>query len=633
MASFLLVIFLALFACGAVAVRSTLSIRGGHLGGGSHGDVSDASSSGSMASQSGVRVLEVTNAPSILQGIFFQTEWGLNGRPHYEKNVRGDARGSKVHLYWSGSQWIFHFDLDPSRNFENLVAYSKVRVADARHTCNWHVRRSDGVSYEVSGLHVGLPGAAAAAAASAALSRAPSGSPGGELFGVPRVLLPLYFSFLMDAIAVGLATPLLPFYVMELGANALQLSMVISCNYVAMALGSLAVGRLSDLHGRRPVLLCCLVASSLSYFCVSRARTLVQVGLARVIVGAFGGLNPVMQSCVADVSSLSDRPKYLGRITATFGLGFVLGPALSAAAAGLTTREKIGLSSLLPLFGYFVSLLFFNETKAGLAGPKPGIAAAQSVVGSGGASRGGGVLRGPGGSQQSSRGIAVAAATSEQRRVVSSPVLILVLNGFLLMYACATETIYAMFMQDSFGYGERVLSALLAFCGLFIGLFQVFLIKPLVGSVGKHGMLAAGNAVLAIGLVGVALVRDESVHFALFVLHIVGYTVADTALVSLITRYSSPQSLGRDLSLNQAAQSVGRVLSPLVAGLLYEHSRARSRRVPSLLPAGALPFLVAAVLPAVGVLLPFVLLLQSRARKAKSQTKPPLAGGNPSNLM
>ena len=616
MASFLLVILLALLACGADAVRSTLSIRGGHLGGGSHGDVSDASSSGSIASQSGVRVLEVTNAPSILQGIFFQTEWGLNGRPHYEKSVSGDARGSKVHLYWSGSQWIFHFDLDPSRNFENLVAYSKVRVADARHTCNWHVRRSDGVSYEVSGLNVGLPGAATAAAA--ALSRAPPGSPGGELFGVPRVLLPLYFSFLMDAIAVGLATPLLPFYVMELGANALQLSMVISCNYVAMALGSLAVGRLSDLHGRRPVLLCCLVASSLSYFCVSRARTLVQVGLARVIVGAFGGLNPVMQSCVADASSLSDRPKYLGRITATFGLGFVLGPALSAAAAGLTTREKIGLSSLLPLIGYFVSLLFFKETKAGLAGPIPGIAAARGVAGSGEASRGGGALRAA--PPQSSRGIVVAA--SEQRRIVSSPVLILVLNGFLLMYACATETIYAMFMQDSFGYGERVLSALLAFCGLFIGLFQVFLIKPLVGSVGKHGMLAAGNAVLAIGLVGVALVRDESVHFALFVLHIVGYTVADTALVSLITRYSSPQSLGRDLSLNQAAQSVGRVLSPLVAGLLYEQSRARSRRVPSILPAGALPFLVAAVLPAVGVLLPFVLLLQSRARKAKSQAKP-----------
>ncbi|NDC43293.1 MAG: MFS transporter [Chitinophagia bacterium] len=184
------------------------------------------------------------------------------------------------------------------------------------------------------------------------------------------------------------------------------------------------------------------------------------------------------------------------------------------------------------------------------------------------------------------------------------------------MYACATETIYAMFIQDSFGYGERVFATLLAFCGLFIGLFQVFLIKPLVGAVGKHGMLAVGNAILAAGLVGVALVRDEWAHFALFVTHIVGYTVADTALVSLITRYSSPQSQGRDLSLNQAAQSVGRVLSPLVAGILYERSKLWGRT--GILPPGALPFLVAAVLPAIGVVLPCLLLFKSRARKQKA---------------
>jgi len=528
-----------------------------------------------------------------LTGLYAQTEWDVNGRPHYEKQVWGDARGGKIHLYWTGNQWVFHYDLDPSRNFDNLLAYSKMRVAEARHTSNWHVRQSGGPSYQVSGLQVGLPGVASSRGGSM------QQQPMDELFGVPRSLFPLYASFLLDAIAVGLATPLLPFYVMELGANALQLSMVISCNYMAMAVGCLLMGRVSDQQGRRPVLLCCLLASSASLLCVSNSRSLLQVGLARVIVGIFGGLNPVMQSCVADVSSLRDRPKYLGRIMATFGLGFVLGPALSAAAPGLTTREKLRLAALLPLCGFVVSLLFFKETKniavtSTFAAPAAAAASAASATSS----------------SSSFRGIAVPASEG-----ASTPVLMLVLNSFLLMYATATETIYAMFIQDSFGYGERVLSALLAFCGLFIGLFQIFLIKPLINYAGKHGTLAAGNAVLALGLAGVALVRDEWAHFALFVVHIVGYTVADTALVSLITRYSSPQSQGRDLSLNQAAQSLGRVLSPLVAGMLYERSKHKAR---GLLPAGALPFLAAAVLPAIGVLLPAVLLLQSRARKQKA---------------
>jgi DHA1 family quinolone resistance protein-like MFS transporter len=168
-----------------------------------------------------------------------------------------------------------------------------------------------------------------------------------ELMGVPRQLFPLYFAFLLDAVAVGLAMPLLPFYVMELGANALQLSMVVSSNYVAQMVGCLVMGQISDKYGRRVVLFMCLIASSVSYFCVSKARTLTGVALARIIAGSCGGLVPIMQSCVADVSSQKERPKYLGRIMATFGMGFVLGPALSALMPGFSTRQKVRMAGCL----------------------------------------------------------------------------------------------------------------------------------------------------------------------------------------------------------------------------------------------------------------------------------------------
>eukprot|EP01037_Dinobryon_pediforme_P043376 gene43376-54363_t len=61
------------------------------------------------------------------------------------------------------------------------------------------------------------------------------------------------------------------------------------------------------------------------------------------------------------------------------------------------------------------------------------------------------------------------------------------------MFAFATETIYAMFIKDSFGYGESTLSTIFAINGLFIGLFQVFFIKPVISMIGKHATLALGN--------------------------------------------------------------------------------------------------------------------------------------------
>lgn len=351
-----------------------------------------------------------------------------------------------------------------------------------------------------------------------------------EFLGVPSILFPLYIAFMLDAIAVGLAMPLLPFYVMELGANAFQLSLVISANYAAQTVGCIVMGNVSDMYGRRLVLLMCLAASSLSYFCVSRAHTLVGVALARVISGSFGGLVPVMQSCVADVAAADDRPKYLGRIMATFGAGFVLGPALSAMLPGLSTRQKIRLAGLLPLSGLCIAALFFKETKKFAPVGKTD-------------------------SKDDLNSLTKTNAVKLNKGFMSIEVMLLVLNGFLLMYAFATESIYAMFIKDSFGYGERALSTVFAVNGLFIGIFQVFLIKPMVTLMGKHATLAAGNILLAAGMVGVALVRKQAIHFLLFTSHIVGYSIADTAVASLISRYASPESQGRDLALNQAAQS------------------------------------------------------------------------------
>jgi MFS family permease len=168
---------------------------------------------------------------------------------------------------------------------------------------------------------------------------------------------------MLDAVATGLAVPLLPFFVMELGASAFQLSLVVSSNYIAQMLGCIAMGRVSDRYGRKVVLSLCLAASSMSYFCISQSHSLMAVALSRIISGSFGGLIPIMQSGVADSSLIEERPKYLGRIMATLGIGFVLGPALSASLPMLSTRSKIRFLTLLPLLALFITLFFAKETK------------------------------------------------------------------------------------------------------------------------------------------------------------------------------------------------------------------------------------------------------------------------------
>lgn len=63
---------------------------------------------------------------------------------------------------------------------------------------------------------------------------------------------------------------------------------------------------------------------------------------------------PALQACVGDVSPQELRPKYLGRIGATFGIGFMLGPMLSNVLSLLSIREKLLVASILPLFGFLI---------------------------------------------------------------------------------------------------------------------------------------------------------------------------------------------------------------------------------------------------------------------------------------
>jgi DHA1 family tetracycline resistance protein-like MFS transporter len=422
-----------------------------------------------------------------------------------------------------------------------------------------------------------------------------------HILGVPTRLFPLYAAFMFDAIAVGLAMPLLPFYVMELGANAFQLSLIVSSNYIAQMLGCLAVGKISDTYGRKIVLSGALLASFISYFGVSQSTTLSQVTLARLIVGSCGGLVPIVQSGVADVTSDDDRPTYFARIMATYGLGFVLGPALSALLPHYSTRQKLTLASFFPLTGFFIQLFFFQETrlktlnldnKSVTLHIQPIDDSKDPVI---------------------IKNVNVVLAPPPP---INKQVLFLLINGFLLMYAFSIETIYAMFLKDNFGYGERVLSTLFACNGILIGIFQVFFLKHLVNKLGKHWTLILGNAILSTGMIGLSLIRYEPIHFSLFVAHIVGYSIADTALASLISKYSSPSTQGRDLSYNQAIQASARVVSPLIAGLLYEYSKKGS-----ILPVGALPYLIGSLFPAAGIAVPLILYSRSVREKRRNSRR------------
>ncbi|TFJ86976.1 hypothetical protein NSK_001310 [Nannochloropsis salina CCMP1776] len=550
--------------------------------------------------------LTFKNAPSSLRminGVFTRTDWDHNGRAHYEKVMTSEEmtlaqefsvfaeERRVVHLYWHGSQWVLHLDLDPALNYDNYLGYCKVNSRDPGRTDRSWLLRENKKWLPATSLRVHVPGRQyekreESASAAAALASIPT----------PPRLVPVFIAFFLDAVGTGLASPLLPFYIMSLGANAFQLGLVLAFNYLAQTIGCIVMGSISDRCGRRQVMLCCLMASFVSLSLVARAKTLPQVAIGRVIGGMFGGFVPLAQSAVADLVPVEGRAKFLGRIQACMGAGFVAGPLLGLLGSRglhLDSRGILKRAAILPALAFSYGLVFIKETKDAVAIDR--------------------TFR-----KKESRAASLASSPPSLPKardagwsIPSFPVRLLILNGFLLMYAFSVETVYAMFIKDNFGYGETALGAVFALNGIAVGLLQVFLIKNLFARLGKHVMLAFGNLLLALGMVGLSLLRYKLWHFSMFSLHIIGYAISDTALASLISRYSAPEHQGRNLGWSHAAQSCARIISPLVAGILYEWSKEPGHP----LPPGALPYIAGSAFPLLGVMVPTVLYLKSIERK------------------
>ena len=95
-------------------------------------------------------------------------------------------------------------------------------------------------------------------------------------------------------------------------------------------------GKLSDIYGRRKLLLVALVVFAIASVFCALAATLTQLIMARALQGVGGaGLMAMAQAAIADVVSPRERGRYQGYMASTWGIASIAGPIIG----GWTTQH------------------------------------------------------------------------------------------------------------------------------------------------------------------------------------------------------------------------------------------------------------------------------------------------------
>src|SRR5229473_2324160 len=157
-------------------------------------------------------------------------------------------------------------------------------------------------------------------------------------------LLVIFITVFIDLIGFGIVIPVLPFYAQgtKFGATPREIGLLFASYSIMQLIFAPVLGRLSDKHGRRPILLISLLGTSLGFLILGFATTLWMLFLGRIIDGISGGNISTAQAYIADVTTTENRAKGMGLIGAAFGLGFVFGPAIG----GILSRWGINVPFL-----------------------------------------------------------------------------------------------------------------------------------------------------------------------------------------------------------------------------------------------------------------------------------------------
>ncbi|XP_001605510.1 major facilitator superfamily domain-containing protein 10 isoform X2 [Nasonia vitripennis] len=122
-------------------------------------------------------------------------------------------------------------------------------------------------------------------------------------------------------------------------------------------LGSPIIGALSDVYGRKPLMILCLTGIALSYLLWALSSNFGLFILARVLGGISKGNVNLSMAIISDVTSPASRGRAMALVGIAFSVGFVLGPMIGAMFAKMSTGSREGQWYALPaMFAFFLSM-------------------------------------------------------------------------------------------------------------------------------------------------------------------------------------------------------------------------------------------------------------------------------------
>jgi DHA1 family tetracycline resistance protein-like MFS transporter len=345
---------------------------------------------------------------------------------------------------------------------------------------------------------------------------------------VNKALVPILGITLVDVLGFTMLIPILPYYAEHYGASPIAVGLIYATVAFVALFASPFWGRLSDRIGRKGVLLAAQIASAIGFTLLGIGGALWVIYVARAIEGLGGGGLGVTQAYVSDVTTPDERARAFGLVGATFGIGFLIGPAITGILVRYGYAVPLFLGAALAVTTVFLTLLLLPESHK----PVASVVSVKTIVTA---------LRAP------------ALGT-------------LLFAQFAFSFAFYSWiSIFALFVERVLGYGPSQSSGIFVVSAVVGIVVQAFLIGKLVDRFGEGRIAIAGLLCACAAYAAVPYIASTVTLFGVVLAWALSGALIRPSFTALISRAAPADMRGALFGVNDSLSNVAFLIAPLLA--------------------------------------------------------------------
>jgi multidrug resistance protein len=352
----------------------------------------------------------------------------------------------------------------------------------------------------------------------------------------------IFLTVFIDLLGFGILIPILPsFAIKELGVDETAVGMAIAIYSLVQFIFNPVLGKLSDKHGRKPIIVLCLFINALGYVIFAFTTSYLVLLVSRIVAGVGGSSIAVAQAYIADVTTKETRSKGMGLIGSAFGLGFVFGPLIGGFLSKLGYMETGLGAAAFSFIAFIVTMIFLPESnveRAEIVETKRRIFNTDAII-----------------------------------KAFKNPSLaILITLFFILTFSFANfYGTFALLGIQVYGFTDLQNGYMFGIVGLSSAMVQGGLIGPITKLLGKKRILFVGSFLIMVTLAIIPYAGNflwlavDSIFLSL------GTGMLQPTLLSLISEVASDAEQGITLGVNQSLSALARMFGPLWGGFTFEY--------------------------------------------------------------